>query len=483
MKNHELVKECDDLLRAGRVQEAARKLRQVNTRQVPDNQRLSLAKLTRRTSMPVLGLRLLAPMLKTSIARFDFRAVESEVAEYAILLQRVGVRDESRKILEHLDARIVPEVNLYLGFECVARWNYNGSIPHLEEYVRSQTDPYAQLIGKVNMAAAFVHTRQAKEAQNILLEIQETAHEKGFARIQANAFELSAELKIHLRELDSATEDLRKAREILGDGRVHDQLFIRKREAQIEALNAKSGESLLELRSEAEVRGEWEIVREADLELLKIKPDEKLLSKLYAGTPFPHYRERIEKELSLETKPSLEFHWGNKKGPELNLLTGHLDELSLSHVLHRAFAALTRDLYRPRPVGALFSEIYPEQHFDVFTSPGRVHQLILRSRAFLKETKAPFAIDCHCQLYSLELSGPGGVRMGQALEPRELSQAQVFTRRLREHLGGGMAYTNEEFRSASGLEKSQVNALIMESEKEGLIRVLGKGRGTRYRLV
>jgi tetratricopeptide (TPR) repeat protein len=476
MNTAEFIKHCDSLLRAGRVSETARHLRELNTRQIPASLRIDAAKLCRRAGLPALGLKILAPHLKDVLASLNYKGHE------AILLQRVGVLEESLKILGRLDGGTFAEVFLYTAFGHIARWDYAAAENRLREYIRLQKDPYQNLVGRVNLAAALVHCRRSAEADPLLEEILEQAEHYGYDRLAANSHELKAELRVSEGRLLEAEAHLIKARATLSDARVHDQLFIEMRQAQIDSIRSSNTKALTEFRALASERADWESVRETDLQLLKLKHEPERFQRLIAGTPHQAYRLRVLRELGLDHSPAGEIRLGTFSGPQIDLARASLNGKPIPPAIARMIGALVRDLYRPRPAGALFWEIYPGEHFDIFTSPNRIHRLVLRTRRYLEKEKLPLEIDQTKGSYSLRILGACGI-LTTGMEPEERTNAHVFVQRARTVLTQDLAYTNEDFRLAVGLEKSQVNSLLAQSQSAGLIRVLGKGRGTRYRFV
>src|SRR4051812_1525336 len=120
----QFIQSCDDLLRAGRINDVVRKLKKINSRQIDDRQRLPIARLCRRAGVASLGLKIMAPLVREALADLNYRGLEASIAEYAILLQRNGVTEEALKILKRLDPKVVPEANLYTAFCYVSRWDY-----------------------------------------------------------------------------------------------------------------------------------------------------------------------------------------------------------------------------------------------------------------------------------------------------------------------------------------------------------------------
>src|SRR5262249_54709284 len=118
--------------------------------------------------------------------------------------------------------------------------------------------------------------------------------------------------------------------------------------------------------------------------LLKVEPKQDLFDHLYIGSPLAAYRKRLEKEFHLE--PSESYRLGASADRVLDIATGDgrgIESPGHGKMVHQLVGALVKDFYRPRRLGQLFSDLYPNEYFNPFSSPVRLHRLIQRAREWL----------------------------------------------------------------------------------------------------
>lgn len=409
MKNVEkLVADCEEILRAGQGQLVAQNLKDLNLARIPRAFRLSLANICRRAGLFSAGLRILTALVRNGDATAE------EKAEYAVLLERCGAVDEALLVLREVNAAEVSVVHLYRAFCHFKSWDYAAAIPELRAYSGTTLTPYGALIARVNLAAALVVTRDYEAALTLLEENIRAARADGFSRLNANCLELSAQVHFHRRDFAAARASLEEASKILGGETSSDQLFVLKWQRILDAFASGNPASLRQLRREAVDRGDGESAREADLFQLMIRNDRNLLEHLYLGTPFEAYRERVRALLNCdEVREDLIV--GSPHGAIFDVRTGTLSgasaEVNPGKKIHQLLAVLLRDLYRPARIGGLFSALYPREHFDIFTSPARVHQILFRTREWLADNRLPVDIQASGQAYSLNVRDDFGFRI------------------------------------------------------------------------
>lgn len=479
MKGAELkafIAECESELRAGRAQSVARKLNHLHFKKLPREYRLPLAKIARRAGCVALGLKLLTPVAKNEISKPQ----PAELSEYAQLLQRSGVIEGARAVLTSLDFNKVPQAGLHLAYSYFSTWDYEPAIPLIQKYLTAETEDYARLVAEVNLAAAYVLTARDEEALSLIAAILPRLQAVGAARLAANAYELRSEVSIRAREFAKARADLERAALILGSERTHDQLFIRKGLAVAEAFERGRPAVLDQIRFEAAERGEWETVRDLDLNRLKLSYDSGLHHHIYFGTPFPAYRSIVDRELGLEMGSSY-YQWGPPASPCLDLSTGEFQGKPMfqpAGSVHRLAGLLCRDLYRPQPVGALFAGLFPGEHFDIFTSPNRVHQVLKRARLTLSPT--PFIMEAKAGTYRLVVKENVSVLLPR--DYRTPGKNEMYIKDLINRLPRHRSFTSQDVCESLAIGKTLANQIIHWAEQHGKIQRSGRGRGTRYRL-
>ena len=402
----DLIEKCEGYLRTGDGLLAAQALGGLRVTEIPRQYRLPLANICRRANLLSVGLKILANVIASHRERTE-EATSSELAEYAVLLERCGAVKEALSILKHVDTSKAPEAYLYRAFCHFKSWDYGAAIPELIAHIDITPSPYLRLVGQVNLAAAYVIDEKYDLAKALIDKNIALANEHGFTRLKGNCHELRGQLLLRQNDFSGARASLNEAEHIFSQEKTFDQFFVRKWQTVLKSFDTKDHALLVGLKQEAFERKDWETVREADLFQLSLKFNESQFNHLYFGTPFESYRNRIRSFLG-KTPQSKHFLHGELGGPVFNLATGEIsdgDHLNPGKLIHRTIGVLLRDLYRPLRIGGLFAEIYPDEYFDIYSSPGRIHQLLFRMRDWIKENQIPVALVEDQRTYSLAVNG------------------------------------------------------------------------------
>ena len=477
-----LLEDCEREIRAGRVQGVAKRLSSLNTARIPREFQLPLANVCRRVGLYSLGMKVLARVVRPSRGALEMAATSAELAEYAVLLQRSGAVKEALRTLEQVDEASVPEAHLYRAYCHFNLWDYETAIPELERYLARPLSPYAKFVGSVNLAAALVATERREEALARLATDIAYAKEHGYSRLLGNCLELRAQIHLQ-RDDDSAAEtDLEAAIRALGGSETIDQLFVHKWRAVL--TSAKSGDvtAIEEFRAEALRRKDWESVREADLASLGIAFDEGKFRHLVFGTPFAPYRERIRRELG-RWPEEMSFVLGPQDAPCLDVSSGEIDgasRLSAGKKCHQLLEVLLRDFYKPIRLGGLFAELFPGEHFDIFSSPDRIHQLIRRTRKWFLEEELPAAIVEDHGSYSVEIRGAFAFCVPLERKPVEPHLVQLD--KLIGRASSQLSFTAREARAWLELSSTSFKRFASWAIKNGKLERIGTNNSTIYRL-
>lgn len=477
----QMIQECDAGIRAGQVSAVKDRLAAVNSAQVPREHRLPLANLCRRVAMNEMAMRLLAPVINEAREGLGEPASQGELAEYAVLLQRFGVIDESLKILKGISHLDVPETLLFQAFCHFNRWEYFESVPLLQSYVPKQTDPYKKLIGEVNLAAALTTTVVFDEALPLLASIIERCDRDGHRRLQANAFEIRSQIHLSLHDYDAAEADLRAAHAILaGDGTVA-ELSTLKWRAVLDACRTGKVAGLREFRARAVEFGDWEAVRHSDLNLLRFEFSEELFNYHLFGSPWQGYREIAQRNLG-RVISSDRFDYG-PGGRVIDVAAAKLDgdeAFPPGSKLHRALATLVRDFYRPVPVGVMFNALFPGEYYDVFSSPNRVHQVLFRLRKWAGDHGLGFEIDHSKDGYQLRMIEPLILRV--PYEKKDPDSNKELLRQLHRLELRDTLFSAQECAAALKLSLPAARKFLSWAVGQDAIQKTGAGSGTRYQL-
>ena len=471
---------CEEDLRAGRTDRVVKRLQSLNTAKIPRSFASPIASLCHRTEQISQGLRILGPIVLAD--RKLKSATPVEITEYSALLRRYGAVREALKKLKTVDPTVVPQSLLYQAFCHFNLWQYEEAITCLEKYLKLPLAPYALSVAKVNLLSALIVLKRSKEAFALADEEVRLNQEKGYTRLLANCLEMRAQIHADQGSLPQARESLEQAAGILAQGNLPDSSFVKKWLAILEARETKSVDPLVAFRQDALVHRHWEGVREADLYILKINFDAEAFDYLYCGTPHEGYRRRMAGEIGHECTRE-ELFMGSGKGYSIDLETGEvvgLESLIAGGKFHRAISALLKDFYRPPNIGALFSDIFPDEFFDIHSSPLRVHQIMRRVRRWAEAAKAPLEVTGHKGLYSLKLGG--GIQVRIPVERPVAAWEEAHLARLEKHFGNGR-FNPRAVREALGLSLDQAKRLTKWGVENGILSRHGSGPATSYEII
>lgn len=478
----ELVVQCENALRSGKVTFASEHLRLVKPQQVPREYQLPLANLCRRCGLCNEGLRLLSSLVRPADGMIPSATI-AERAEYAMLLMKIGSIHEAKAMLAELSGETLPEAEMYQAFCEMALWNYEATIPLLKKYLSRGKDPYQAMVARVNLAAALIWTEHFTEAHGLLDDlISETEQNRSF-RLLANVMELRSQLYLQLVDYEACEHSLKEARKILISHSTSDQLFISKWSAICSGLKTKSLAPLQNFRTEALSRQHWETVRECDFFSLKISFNDEDFQKLFCGTPYESYRVKVCRALD-KPRPAGLYQWGTKNGPFLDLQTANQTAphaLKGGKKIHQLLSALLRDFYKPISLGAVFNDLFPDEYYNVFSSPTRIHQIISRTRRFFEQSELPVKIETLEAGFLLRIDGSFSFHV--PFDRTSVAGPQSQIEKLKQFAPPGQeAFSADQVSQVLQLSRPTARRILKWGVENSKIIKIGAGPTTRYKL-
>jgi tetratricopeptide (TPR) repeat protein len=471
-----LIHSCDAFIRGGKPREAARLLSQIKPIRVPREWRLPLAKICRRTGQYSMGLRLLDRLVNEKPMWPEASATAAETTEYAALLLRSGAVNEALRTLSHVDAHAAPEAYLISAFTHFARWEFAEAIPSLESYLECELSPDAALVGRSNLAFARSECGQFEQASLLTDQNIELAKERGHFHLENYNHALRGQ--IHIEEgnfvLARAAVDLALRDVDSGSNSTH--FFAHKLKLIVDGLESKSLAPFAELRKLSEAHRQWNALREADLYSLRVCFEEPRFLHLYFGSPLPGFRERIWREL--RRRPDQETYiLGPESAPCFDLASGEIDGqdgLRANFTCHRLIEVLLRDFYQPKQIAGLHAALFPEEHFNISSSPDRVHQIIRRTRRWLEEKQIPVIVFCEHEFYSLKICGSFSFRVSREHGPVDSHLLQV--QRLRNALADRPIFSAAHIRRELGISTTSVHRFLRKAIEAGDLERIGPSK-------
>lgn len=490
----------DQWIREGQLGLARERLLEVSVKSVDRSEALAIANLARRLNMPKLMIRFLKPVVRNPIPNQTL-PTPLETALYATALSRLGVFAEAEQLLKGLSAKDHPEVYLYQAMNDMFQWDYVAPIPKLKKYTQSKSiSDYERMVGWVNMAASYIWNMQWEEGRRIVSKIQDaitkSADSQRHQLVYGYSFELLAEMSVLQNQYPEADGYLARAQEILSGSKSRYEFFVRKWKTISRTLqSADSTVNLTELRN---VRNEsielkdWETYRDCEFYAAFAKRDSELFKKVYYGTPYKSFRQRITKLFRPDFTLTEGGSWVLIPDEELKKenFERHSEKVirklspSVFHLLEdkplveKLFFLLCQDFYRPLAFGSLISQLYPDEYFNPESSPQKAWQIIVRLKEWFKEQDLPLDIqvqDENCRLVAITACEIplGEIHEAGGSEERMLARlSQQFSQR---------PFSSQDVCDYLGISKRQAQKLCQFGLESRALVQTSAGRATKYR--
>lgn len=480
----ETLKQLDKRIRSGAGHEVRALLKDYSPKDRGEWE--TIANLAWRSGTPDVGLRLLGTLVRSS-TRATPLVSEGEMAEYSACLIWLGLEDEGLMHLEHLSVKANPKVLLYRALGLVSQWRYAESVRPLEDYLKAEgVSDYQRLVAQVNLLAAFVAERRVEEAEQLFSRLTHVNETEENHFLLANCYELGAANLVMAGRWREAEARLSSAAASLPDRDSREYFYIRKWKAVLELLRSPDSEAAREaLRSARETarqQADWESVRDADRFLAIASSDEALFLKLYFGTPFASFREKLVQ--FFPRKVDLPEAYRRDFGSSAEVI----DLLVADSALARAFQSarvtlrlmhtLCSDFYVPLTVPKLHFGLFPGEFFNPASSPKRVHQAILRLRKILEAEDIPLAVEEKDGQYSLVATKPC-----QLLIPRPGTEQKPYAGyllKLRENWPQE-GFTLKMAADYLDVKERTLSRMLSGAVDDGDLKREGKARATEYR--
>lgn len=488
------IEELSRLLNEGHQGQARKKFLALNFKRIPRNLALPFADMARRMNMPKITLKILKPIVRAETT-INPLPTDQEKALYATALSRLGVFDETLTLLKNINNDTAPESLLFQAAVFMLQWDYEAAIPLLRKYISVPTlSVYDRLVAQVNLASALIWNGQ-NSAGDLLLkevwsEIGKQPQLKSFKIIHGYSVELAAESKILASEWSKAQWFTLHGQRLLTGTHSRYEFYAKKWKAVLILLwkpeDPAALASLHFIKSEAFKLSEWEIARDCDFfEALAFRNDE-LFIKVFLGTPFPKFRERILRiyKPQFEIPDSILWRLGPQKteGPTFDIEefgAGTKSALIRTPILYSLFQILTRDFYKPVALGTVASELYPGEHYNPNSSPLKIQQVIKRLRQWFKENSIPLDVELKKEHLALVSDVACALKINRVTS--QISKEKFLMLQLKKKYGKDM-FTSHEAATVLGLSPRTIQRLLIQAlELKWLVRD-GAGPSTRYQV-
>lgn len=442
-----------------------------------------------RAILPLLGIRVLNPIVRPSVRKPTY-PTDSEKAEYANCLTKIGATEEALELLKNIDTDKYPIALLYKASANITQWNYEPSIHLLRKYLSyPNIDPYQRLVANVNLAAGLVFVHRHTEATHLLNELLEETRSKNLNLLHGNVLELSAENFILQKRWNEAEAILKIASSKLSGTESIYEFLVNKWKAIVrfsqEPTNPEALHNLDLIRIEAASRQHWGTIRECDRFQAIATKDSDLFLYLYFGTPFDSFRLQILHDFGPELKIPQDYVWhpipSARPISELNLISGFFGrskaKLKVGQAPYRLACALASDYYRPFRLATLYTLIFPGEYFNPTSSPPRVHQALKLLRQWFVRYKIPLTIEEAEGLYRLRASGHFAIRV-PITSHREAPKRMVLEQVQRQWPSG--FFTATQVAKELAISSRSARRMLSDAVDAGHLHRRGTHRGTQY---
>lgn len=400
------IQEMDAAIKQGNIKNVKLQLKLINLKKTPRQHWVALANLARRCQMPNLILKWFNPIVRP-LKPNSVTPTPAELALYGNALTRIGSFIESKEVLGSVDPNKDEQVYFYRALLAIQQWQYDEAVPNLENYVKQpKLTPYQRLVGSLNLAASYTALGDYQASSNHLQEILILSEENRL--IKSNALEIQAQNFFYQDNLQQAKRSLLDSLALTSDGSQFYSVFKKKWLFIIELFEDQSHKisqsKVNEFKNFSRKEQDWESLRDIDFFLAMKTRDEFRFLNVYYGTSLPGYKELLRRRYQYDFKIPDDFGivWSEyfdqtiKGWPRFDLSSCSYGDKQLqisTPKLRELFRFLISDIYRPFSFGEVLNHIYPDEYYNVVSSPAKLNRLIQRMRQEITQMGVPINLE------------------------------------------------------------------------------------------
>ncbi len=469
------LEEIDGYIRTGNFQKAQAKLQKFSTNTVPIRLASKAANILVRAGMAQKSARILHPLIHSQSEKPEPQLM----AEYALTLLELGAYVEGFKILESINFKDVPAANFYYSVALFSKFEHIKAIPYLESYLKvPQTKPYQRMVASANLVQAYILAKQFNTAESLLSDILSRAQKENQALLVANCLELKAQLLFEQKNFEQALEVLNTSKKTLMPNPSKYQLMIEYWEIlceiSLQPKNKELWQRWRKLRLDSVRNDFWSLVRQCDFHSAVLEGNKDLFLKVYFGTPFRTYREKLIKSFPEKCEIPKSYLWNSAPGdvPKGNILnisdSGGLavkHELKKGHLTYRILQALASDFYIPFKTETIFNYVFPSEYFNPTSSYSKTKNGVRRAQVWLNKNQIPIEIRSDAGAYRIFFLKPFYLQVQLQVEESKkydtLSEIEVL-------LDNGKGFSTAEISHKLKIPQRSVNRhlkTLLEQQK------------------
>lgn len=487
--NVSLLETLDASIKSGHAKSAKDLLRDLRAKDIPQSLLGHTAKILNRCGLPKKVTRLLDEIIypEDTLKR---KVTDIELAEYGSALNQIGAYTDSLAIFAKVNVKAAPMVEFYHALTLFNRWEYQKAIPHLQSFSENpKISEYERYMGKVNLVVAHLAMQNYNESYDILNKIEAYAKKSNLKLLLGKCLELRGQALIEQGRFKNGAKYLEAATSLLKNSSAKNLLVLEKWTtiAKMGLLRDKySMAELKKLKLKAVELDHWKTVRECDFYEALFTKNDALFLKVYFGTPFEAFRQRLKSVYNEKINLPESYLWNpmNTKIPEGHKIISHLaldfrtqKKLKTGHLLNRLFQFLASDFYVPFRTETLFNCLFPNERFNPQTSNNRVYFALSRLSNWLSKLNIPIEVRHQTGGYRLFVTEPYGIEV-KLNSPLEISQDLLSQLKIKFQSNDG--FTAAQAAKILDIPHRTLNRKLGDLVNEGRLMRKGLGPSTKY---
>lgn len=475
------------LLRDSRHKEAQAGLADLRRVKLSSEELIRFASLCGRAGVPEFGVVKLRSVVHGT-NRKKPTAEPQHLLEYANCLVLVGAMREAESILRPIQKLDLPGFHKTMAYLRIREWDYHLAIAPLKAHLQTlAAGSYESTVCKINLAIALNFEGLTNEAAVIPNDIIAAQENFQYPNLKGNCFRILGFIEFNRGNYEVALQCFQKAYAVFGGHPGQDtglDAFLARKWIGLAQYCMEKGSPLSKvmldsLQQEAVVRKHWETVRDIEYQLGSFHQDEEILVKIYYGTSYQHFKDRLRKRFpNLQIPESYLWRLGTGKNggiPEFQLMQSNLKP---GGVVYNLMSVLTSDFYRSFKPLDLFQKLYPGEFYSIGSSEQKVHQSITRLRRQFETEKIPFIIDSEDGLFRLSPESPFHIRVFERTQG--ITSVNDFRIAQMKEKFQNRTFNINETKSLLGVARSAANEFLSDLVEAGKLVRMGKGKNTGY---
>lgn len=394
----------EELLAGYKLQEAIELLRSLEIEAIPLRLRSDFAQLARRAHLYKEAIKILQDKI------YGVSQVETkDILEYASSLRKLGMVHQCLELLKRAPSH--KEKLLHEAYCYVHLWEYEKASYAFSGFLHQEGLTQRDvLVAKLNLIACFVYMGDGTAAMDLLHSIESHCR-RDFHQFYLNCLELRGQIYLQQGEYQHAMNVLTEASVLAGKEKGTTTLFIEKWKliAQASIQNtANLPHDFAVFKKRVRAQGHWETLRDVDYHLAKLTGNDALANYVYFGTPFDSFKRRVASSGAHLQKV---FTWsqGSEIRHHLDPMDTRLEVVPFGLIQHRLLLVLLSDFYRPWSIARIFDSLFPNEIYDVDSSPKRIYALIKKIQDSLTQLQWPYELQSTVHGYRLRLKDGGSL--------------------------------------------------------------------------